>query len=119
MRRNQRGTGALSCPCVMLSTNFDSGVEMWTRQLLCIADAVGFPIDGQAGFQLTGHLTVYGVTREVTWRGVATFTKNQVAGRAMTSFTFGTFGLAKPQIARLLSVDDKIALEVEFKMHRN
>ena len=76
------------------------------------------PLDGQAGFQLTGDLTVHGVTREVTWQGVATFTKDQVAGRAMTSFTFETFGLAKPKIARLLSVDDKIALEVEFKMHR-
>jgi polyisoprenoid-binding protein YceI len=77
------------------------------------------PLDGQAGFQLTGDLTVHGVTKEVTWQGVATFTKDQVAGRATTSFTFETFGLAKPQIARLLSVDDKITLEVEFKMNRS
>jgi hypothetical protein len=86
----------------ILSTNFDSGVEMWTRQLLCIADAVGFPIDGQAGFQLTGDLTVHGVTREVTWQGVATFTKDQVATKSvggriaasefMNEPTFGAMG---------------------------
>ena len=41
-----------------------------------------------------------------------------VAGRAKTDFTFATFGLTKPQLARLLSVDDKIQLELEFRMKR-
>ena len=77
------------------------------------------PVNGQAGFQLTGDLTVHGVTKEVTWKGVATFAKDQVAGRAMTDFTFETFGLPRPQIPLLLSLDDKIALEVEFRMHRS
>jgi polyisoprenoid-binding protein YceI len=77
------------------------------------------PVDGQVGFQLTGDLTIHGVTKEVTWTGVATFTKDQVAGRATTDFTFETFGLTKPKIPLLLSLDDKIALEVEFRMHRS
>jgi len=75
-----------------------------------------FPTMGQAGFQLTGDMTIKGVTKEVTWNGVATFTKEQVAGRALMNFTFATFGLTKPAIGRLLSVDDKIQLELVFRM---
>ena len=73
---------------------------------------------GQTGFQLTGDLTVHGVTKEVTLNGYATYSKDLVAGRAMTDFTFSTFGLTKPSLARLLSVDDKIQLEINFKLKR-
>jgi polyisoprenoid-binding protein YceI len=73
---------------------------------------------GQTGFQLTGDLTVHGVTKEVTLNGYATYSKELVAGRAMTDFAFSTFGLTKPSLARLLSVDDKIALEINFKLKR-
>lgn len=72
----------------------------------------------QAGFQFVGDLTVYGSTREVTWNVVSTFAPQQVAGRAETSFTFETFGIPKPQLARLLSVDDTIRLEVDFRFRR-
>ena len=77
------------------------------------------PTTGQAGFQLVGDLTIHGTTSEVTWTGIATFNKDQVAGRAATNFTFATFGLTKPTLARLLSVDDKIQLEVVFKFKRS
>jgi polyisoprenoid-binding protein YceI len=72
----------------------------------------------QAGFQLVGDLTVYGTTKEVTWNVISTFNPQQVAGRAETSFTFETFGIPKPQLARLLSVDDTIKLEVDFRLRR-
>jgi len=77
-----------------------------------------FPTSGQAGFQLTGDMAIHGMTSEVTWTGVATFTSNQVVGRATTNFNFSTFGLMKPQLARVLSVDEKIQLEVVFKFKR-
>ncbi len=72
----------------------------------------------QAGFQLVGDFTVYGNTREATWNIVATFSPQNVAGRAETKFTFDTYGIPKPQLARLLSVDDTINLELEFRMTR-
>ena len=72
----------------------------------------------QAGFQLVGDMTVYGATREVTWNLIATFTNDIVAGRANTSFTFATFGIPKPQIARLVGVEDNINLELEFRAKR-
>ncbi len=74
---------------------------------------------GQSGFQLVGDLTIHGVTREITLNGYATYSKDMVAGRAMTSFTFATFGLAKPTLARLLSVNDNINLEIDFRLKRN
>jgi polyisoprenoid-binding protein YceI len=68
---------------------------------------------------LTGNLTVHGVTKEVTFQGIATFGRDStVAGRAKTSFTFATFGLTKPSIGRLMSVDDKIDLDLTFKFKR-
>jgi polyisoprenoid-binding protein YceI len=80
---------------------------------------VMIPTQGQTGFQLTGNLTVHGVTKEVTFQGIATFGRDStVAGRAKTSFTFATFGLTKPSIGRLMSVDDKIDLDLVFKFKR-
>jgi polyisoprenoid-binding protein YceI len=78
------------------------------------------PFQGQTGFQLTGNMTIHGVTKEVTFQGMATFGPDStVAGRAKTNFSFETFGLTKPSIGRLMSVDDKIDLEIAFKFHRN
>ena len=72
----------------------------------------------QAGFHLVGAMTVYGNTSDVTWTVVSTFYPQQVMGRAETTFTFDTFKIPKPQLARLLSVDDNIKLEVELRFRR-
>jgi polyisoprenoid-binding protein YceI len=78
------------------------------------------PMNGQAGVTLVGDMTVHGTTSPVTWTGIVTFAKDgSVAGRASTNFTFATFGLTKPSLARVLNVDDKIQLEVAFKFKRS
>lgn len=76
-----------------------------------------FPTEppAQAGFLLVGDMTLRGVTREVTWKVVATFRDDRVSGIATTSFPFSYFNLEKPSLARLLSVDDTIHLEMEFR----
>lgn len=87
--------------------------------------AVGLPLplpagmQAQAGFQLIGDMTLHGVTNEVTWNVVATFGNETVGGRATTTLLFPTFNLTKPSLARLLSVDDKIELEIEFRCKRS
>jgi polyisoprenoid-binding protein YceI len=79
-----------------------------------------FPTTGQTGFELTGDLTIHGTTKEVTWQGIATFGRDGViAGRCMTDLTFAQFGLMKPTLARLLSVDDKIHLEIAFRFKKS
>lgn len=82
---------------------------------------VPFPsgMGAQAGFQLIGDMTLHGVTSEVTWNVVATFANDMVAGRATTTFDFAAFKMTKPSLARLMSVDDKIELETEFKAKRS
>jgi polyisoprenoid-binding protein YceI len=78
------------------------------------------PMNGQSGFELTGDLTVHGVTKPVTFQGIATYGRdNTVAGRAKTSFTFDYFDLKVPKIGRLMSVDNKIDLNLEFKFKRS
>jgi polyisoprenoid-binding protein YceI len=78
------------------------------------------PFQGQTGVEITGNMTVHGVTKPVTFQGIATFGRDgTIAGRAKTNFTFETFGLAKPTIARLMSVDDKIGLELIFRFKRS
>jgi polyisoprenoid-binding protein YceI len=78
------------------------------------------PFQGQTGFELVGNMTIHGVTKEVTFQGIATFGRDgTIAGRAKTTFTFGTFGLTKPMIGRLMSVDDKIDLNLIFKFKRD
>ena len=86
--------------------------------------AVGLPaplpagMQAQAGFQLIGDMTLHGVTKEATWNVVATFGNELVGGRATTTTDFATFGLTKPSLARLMSVEDKIELEIEFRCKR-
>lgn len=76
-------------------------------------------MQAQAGFQLVGDMTLHGVTKETTWNVVATFGNDLVGGRATTTFDFATFSLTKPTLARLMSVDDKIELEIEFRCKRS
>jgi polyisoprenoid-binding protein YceI len=91
-------------------------VEFVPRRIVGLPASL--PASNQAGFQLVGDMTLHGVTNEVTWNVVATFADDAVAGRAVTTLTFAPFNLTKPALARLLSVEDKIQLEIEFRTRR-
>jgi polyisoprenoid-binding protein YceI len=72
-----------------------------------------------AGFDLVGDMTLHGVTKEVTWRVVSTISADEVSGRATTTVTFDTFGITKPAVPLLASVEDDIRLELEFRGKRS
>ena len=72
----------------------------------------------QTGFQLVTDMTLHGVTKEIVWTTIATFASDAVSGSAKTTVDFAAFNLAKPSLARLVSVEDKIHLEIEFKTSR-
>lgn len=76
-------------------------------------------IPSAVGFNLIGNVTMHGVTKEVTWRVVATLLPDTAAGRATASVTFDTFGLTKPVIPILASAEDTITLEIEFRATRS
>lgn len=78
------------------------------------------PFQGQSGVQLTGNLTIHGVTREVTFKGIVTFNRDgTLEGRAKTNFTWETFSLTPPKIGRLANVEDNVELDLIFKFKRN
>lgn len=74
------------------------------------------PSSGEASFQVVGELTIRGVTRPATWDVTARFAEGEVAGLAKTQFTFEAFQLQKPRVASVLSVEDEIRLEYEFRL---
>lgn len=72
------------------------------------------------GFQLVGEMTLHGVTKEMTWDVLATYDDDGVVeGKALTSFPFSDFGLAKPELPFLLSVEDEIRLEIDFNVRQS
>lgn len=72
------------------------------------------PSSGALTFTLSGNLTVHGTSRPTTWQVTATAAPDGYRGRAKTSFTFADFALTKPRVAMVLSVEDTIALELDF-----
>ena len=75
-----------------------------------IADASG-PVE----FTITGNLTVRDQMREVTWDATAEFAGDGTAsGFASVVFTFEDFGMDKPRVAIVVSVEDEILLELDF-----
>ena len=101
-----------------LETDKFPTVEFVPRRAVGLPSPLPTTPPAQAGFQLVGDMTLHGVTSEATWNMVATFANDLVAGRATTTLSFAAFNMTKPTLARLLSVDDKIQLEVEFRCKR-
>ena len=73
---------------------------------------------GAVEFTVTGDLTVRDQTREVTWEATADFSEfldgDVVTGSASVEFTFDDFGMDKPRVAIVVSVEDTIRLELDF-----
>ena len=66
-------------------------------------------------FSLVANLTVHGVTRPTTWKVTARTDGQDVVGSAATAFTFKDFGLDQPRVPVVLSVEDTIKLEYDFR----
>ena len=81
-------------------------------------DGLPAPITDASGpteFTITGDLTVKDQTREVTWDAMADFAADgAVTGTASVEFTFDDFGMDKPRVAIVVSVEDTILLELDF-----
>ena len=72
-------------------------------------------LTGEQDFTISGDLTIRDQTRPVTWDGSAAFAPDgTVTGSASVQFTFDDFGMDKPSVAIVLSVEDEILLELDF-----
>jgi polyisoprenoid-binding protein YceI len=73
------------------------------------------PSAGDVAFTLHGSLALHGVTKPVAWQVKGKMDADgEIAGTATTTFTFEDYHLAKPKVARVLSVVDSITLEYDF-----
>jgi polyisoprenoid-binding protein YceI len=77
------------------------------------------PPAGKVSFKLTGNLTIRNVTKQVTWDATCQ-AQSSTAGTcsATTSFTFEDVGLQIPHVFTVLSIVDKITLEVNLDLQR-
>lgn len=77
---------------------------------------IPLPTTGSRPFEMTGDLTVRGVTRPTTWNGTVQFKDGAVTGSAVTAFTFDDIQMEQPRVPVLLSVADTIRLEITFNL---
>ena len=65
-------------------------------------------------FQMAGDLTIHGVTKSKTWNVVAKSELGSIKGNASISFPFSDFDIDIPKLFFIISVEDKITLELDF-----
>ena len=63
-------------------------------------------------------MTVSGTTVSTSWDTTADFSAGEIVGVAKTSITWDQFNLSKPRLPFIISVDDEIFLELNFKTVR-
>ena len=73
------------------------------------------PTSGPLSFKLNGNLTAHGTTKPATWDVTAQIlSSTEMTGTATTSFTFEDYNIQQPRVSVVLSVVDKITLELDF-----
>ena len=70
------------------------------------------PASGEWKFTLVTSMTVHDTTHEVTWDVTGQRVGRELRATARTTVHFGDFGLQRPSVAAVLSVQDEIRLEV-------
>lgn len=77
-------------------------------------DGLNSPLqNGQpATFTLLGTMTIHGVTKPITFDTTATMNGGTLTGTATTAFTFEDFGMTPSNKANIVTVADKINLQM-------
>ena len=73
------------------------------------------PTSGEVDFQIVGDLTVHGVTLPTTWDVEAQISGEELIGTAATKVTITGFGMDLPLVASVLSIENEIGLEIDFR----
>ncbi len=77
------------------------------------------PTSGSNTFKLSGDLTVHGAARPVVWDVTAHFAPDAVTGSASTPVTLQDFGMTPPRVPLVLSIEETLKLELDFKTTRS
>ncbi len=94
--------------------------DQWPQAVFVPTQITGLPTSlpqsGTVSFKVTGNLSIRNVSKPVTWDVTATINGGEVTGAATTNMTFEDFGIPQPQVPVVLSVVDKITLNLNFDM---
>jgi polyisoprenoid-binding protein YceI len=93
-------------------------VDSFPRAEFVVTEVRGLKLPlaaSEAKFELVGDLTVRGVTRPTTWTVTARRDGDAIAGTAATRFKFADFSMTIPRVRSVLSVEDDIRLEYDFR----
>jgi polyisoprenoid-binding protein YceI len=74
------------------------------------------PSSGTFAFEMEADLTIKAVTRTVRWQVEAVAADGAFSGRMSTSFPFEAFELTQPRVSVVLSVENEIRLEYDFRL---
>ena len=74
-----------------------------------------FPSQGEASFEIIGDLTIKGITNKVTWKASSVFNFQSIETNAKVTIQFNDFGINKPRLAFIISVEDQITIELDIK----
>lgn len=74
------------------------------------------PAAADLAFQVTGQLTIHGVTKEATFdvTGKRSEGDLQTAANVTPAITFAAFGMSQPRVFTVISIKDEIRLEVDL-----
>lgn len=90
--------------------------EFTPTALLGLPERVTF--GAPASFQISGRLTVHGVTREVTFEAMLTpASDTRIEGNAQATVRYQDFGMAIPEAPGVANVSDEVRLEIDFVAH--
>jgi polyisoprenoid-binding protein YceI len=72
-------------------------------------------VEGEATtLQLTGDLTIHGVTKTVTWEAEVTREADTLTGTATYTFLIEDFGMEKPIVGPVVGIDDEVTLTIDI-----
>jgi polyisoprenoid-binding protein YceI len=72
----------------------------------------------ETAFTLIGNLTLRDVTKLVAWEATATLDGDALTGNAATAFDMPDFAIEPPVVGPVVSLDERVALEVELTAER-
>lgn len=75
----------------------------------------GWPIDGDAQFDICGELILRGAQRPLCFRVDGHFAASGVSGTAAGAVSLDNFGINVPQLGVLAAIQDSVTVELDFR----
>ena len=100
---------------ILRSAQDENEFIVFDPQTLSNFSAAAIAVGESISFDVTGDLTVSGVTRSVTFATVVTLdSETEISGSARVNLVHGDFGLVIPDVPSVANVTDDVTLSLEF-----